>query len=213
MRSLMFAGALVLAGAVGAHAADLIVDAAPAPVDTSFVNSGIYVQLLGGFAQDLDVTYFEDGADDGSVETNFGYAFAGTLGVVVMDGLSLEADVLHSSREYAFDSDDIYSTTSLMGNVKYTIGINDTFSVYGAVGLGYVWGNETWNNGNNSADYGSFGYQLIAGVNARFTDNISGVLEYRFQDTFDKSNYTSGPEDFGLSIPVSAVLAGLKLDF
>lgn len=212
MRNLMFAGALVLAGTAGAHAADLIVDPAPTPVDTSFTNS-IYVQLLGGFVQDLDVTYFTNGVDSGPAETEVGYAIAGTLGVVVMDGLSLEADVLHSSREYSFASDDIYTTTSLMGNVKYTVDINDMFSVYGAVGLGYVWGNETWNNGNSSDDYGSFGYQLIAGVSAKFTDNISGVLEYRFQDTFDKSNYTSGPEDWGLSIPVSTVLAGVKLDF
>jgi len=210
MRNFVFAGALVLAGSVGAQAADLVVNAAPAAVDTSLVNSSIYVQLLGGVVQGLDVTYFRDGADDGSWPTKMGYSFAATVGVVVIDGLSLEADVLHSSRQLDDPDEVTYSTTSLMGNIKYTLGINDMFSVYGAAGLGYVWGNETWNSG--SQDYESFGYQLIAGVEARFTDNISGVLEYRFQDTFDKSNYV-GPEDRGLSIPVSTVLAGLKLSF
>lgn len=200
----------MLAGAVGAQAADLLVEEAPVAPDTSFVNSGIYFQLLGGVAQDLDVTYYWNGSVDGESETDFGYSFAATAGVVVVDGLSLEADLLYSSRNYAHDSDDTYSTLGLMANAKYTVALNDTFSIYGAVGLGYVWGNEDWSGG--SADYGSFGYQVIAGVGAKLTDNITAVAEYRFQDTFDNSNY-EGSGDQGLSIPVSTVLAGLKFSF
>ena len=129
---------------------------------------------------------------------------------MVLDGLSLEADLLHTRRDYANADDLTFSTVSLMANVKYTIALNDTFSVYGAVGLGHVWGEEAWTG--NSNEYGSFGYQLIAGVGAKLTDNISAVAEYRFQDTFDKSNY-QGSGDYGLSIPASTVLAGLKLSF
>jgi opacity protein-like surface antigen len=210
MRSILLASAVLLVGAVGAQAADLIVEDAPVAADTSFVNSNIYVQLLGGFVQNLPVNYFEDGQDDGDADTDFGFGVAGTVGVVVMDGLSLEADILYTKRDYA-DADDLtYSTLSLMANAKYTIALNDTFSVYGAVGLGHVWGEEAWTG--NSNEYASFGYQLIAGVGAKLTDNISAVAEYRFQDTFDKSNY-QGSGDYGLSIPASTVLAGLKLSF
>lgn len=210
MRSILLASAFMLAGAVGAQAADLIVDEAPVAADTSFVNSTIYFQLLGGVVQDLPVNYFEDGLDDGDADTEFGYSFAATAGVVVVDGLSIEADLLYSTRDYAYNSDDHYSTLSLMANAKYTVQLNDTFSIYGAVGLGYVWGNEDWSSG--TADYGSFGYQVIAGAGAKLTDNITAVAEYRFQDTFDKSNY-DGSGDYGLSIPVSTVLAGLKFSF
>ena len=210
MRSMLLASAVVLAGAVGAQAADLLVEEAPVAPDTSFVNSGIYFQLLGGVVQDLPVNYFEDGSDDGDADTDFGYSFAATAGVVVVDGLSLEADVLYSARDYAYDDQDTYSTLSLMANAKYTLHLNDTFSVYGAVGLGYVWGNEDWSSG--SADYGSFGYQVIAGAGVKLTDNITAVAEYRFQDTFDKNNDLND-DYYGLSIPVSTVLAGLKFSF
>lgn len=210
MRSLLLGAAVVLAGAVGAQAADLIVEEAPVVADTSFVNSSIYVQLLGGFVQDLPVNYYSGGSDSGEADTDFGYAIAGTVGVVVLDGLSVEADVLYSSRKYAEDSRETYSTLSLMANAKYTVQLNDTFSVYGAVGLGYVWGTDEYPSGSD--DYDSFGYQVIAGVGAKLTDNISAVAEYRFQDTFDKSNY-QGSGDYGLIIPVSTVLAGLKFSF
>jgi opacity protein-like surface antigen len=209
MRSLLLGAAVVLASAVGVQAADLIVEEAPVVADTSFVNSGIYFQLLGGVVQDLPVNYYENGSDDGDADTEFGYSFAATAGVVVLDGLSVEADVLYSTRDYSY-GDETYSTLSLMANAKYTVELNDTFSIYGAVGLGYVWGTDAWSG--NSADYGSFGYQVIAGVGAKLTDNISAVAEYRFQDTFDKSNF-EGSGDYGLSIPVSTVLAGLKFSF
>ena len=147
---------------------------------------------------------------DGHDDTDFGYSIAATAGVVVVDGLSIEADLLYSSRDYAHDDVNTYSTLSLMANAKYTVALNDTFSVYGGVGLGYVWGKEDWSS--DAADYGSFGFQVIAGVGAKLTDNITAVAEYRFQDTFDKSNY-KGSGDYGLSIPVSTVLAGLKFSF
>lgn len=210
MRSLMIAGAVVLAGAVGVHAADLIVDEAPAVSDTGFVNSSMYVQLLGGAVQNLAVDYYTAGAADGSADTEFGYAIAGTVGVVVMDGLSIEGDVLHTSRDAADFDSNYYATTSVMANLKYTVDLNDTFSVYGAVGVGYVWGTEYF--AGDTTDYNGFGAQVIAGVGAKLTENISGVAEYRYQTTFDKSNF-DGPADFGLIIPTGTVLAGLKLSF
>jgi len=210
MRSILLASAVVLAGAVAAQAADLLVEEAPVAADTSFVNSGIYFQLLGGFVQDLDITYYSNGEVSSEYDTDFGYSFAATAGVVVVEGLSIEADVLYTTRDYAHNDTDSYSTLSLMANAKYTVALNDTFSVYGGVGLGYIWGIDDWASGSET--YEGFGYQVIAGVGAKLTDNITAVAEYRFQDTLDKSNY-QGSGDYGLSIPVSTVLAGLKLSF
>lgn len=213
MRSYVFAGAFALLGASAAQAADLIVDAAPpATVDAAYANSSIYVQLLGGVAQNLDVTYYQNGNDTGSSETEFGYAVAGTIGVVVMDGLSVEADVLHTSRDYGeADNGEFYTTTSLMGNLKYTIQLDDTFSVYGAAGLGYVWGTDE--APGYKADYNGFGYQLIAGVSASLTDNITGLVEYRYQNQFDSSDNIDDGTGYGLEIPASTVLVGLRLSF
>lgn len=210
LRAILLA-ATALGFASAAHAADLIVDTAPASVDPSFVDSSIYAQLLGGVVGGLDVQWWEDGNDDGTTATDPGYAIAATLGVVVMDGVSLEADVLHTSRNSVDNGDDdIYSTTSLMANAKYTLHLNDTFSVYGAVGLGYIWGTENWFG--DDYNYDGIGYQVIAGVGMKFTDNITGVAEYRFQNSLDHNNDVDD-DTYGLSIPNSALLAGLKFSF
>jgi opacity protein-like surface antigen len=209
LRALLLA-ATALGFASAAHAADLIVDTAPASVDPSFVDSSIYAQLLGG-AIGGDIQWWEDGEDDGNTETNPGWAVAGTIGVVVMDGLSLEADVLHTSRTSVDDGeDDVYTTTSLMANAKYTLHLNDTFSVYGAAGLGYIWQNENY-FGTDYA-YNGIGYQLIAGVGMKLTDNITGLVEYRFQDSLDRNNYTDD-DYYGASFGGSTVLAGIKVGF
>ena len=212
MRRILAIGAFTLLGACTSQAADLIVDDAAAPVDTSLVNSSIYVQLLGGVALPGEVTYYYDG-DPGDVhDTLAGYALAGTLGVVVVDGFSVEADVLHTSRSEDGGDGYTYSTTSLMGNLKYTAGINDTFGVYGAVGLGYVWATSESPDSKGSYDYTGAGYQLIAGVSAKFADNMSGLLEYRYQNTFEPGVDTDD-DYYGFSAPVSTVLAGVKIGF
>lgn len=213
MRSCLLAGVFALAGASAAHAADLIIDTAPVePVTTGIADSGIYVQLLGGFVQDLDVTYYQGGSVNGTSGTEYGYGVAGTIGVVVMDGLSVEADVLHTSRDYGdADNGEFFTTTSLMGNLKYTIGLNDTFSIYGAAGLGYIWGTDE--APGYHADYNGFGYQLIAGASAALTENITGLVEYRYQNQFDNTGNDPDDSFYGLAIPTSTVLAGLKLSF
>ena len=204
MRKLVIAGGLVLASAVGAQAADLIVDEAPMAMDTSLVNSSIYVQLLGGvaLAGSVDYNFFDTYST--TQDTDAGFAVAGTIGVVVMDGLSLEADVMYSKS--AFSGDDIdFTTLSLMANAKYTLELNDMFSIYGAAGIGQI----AYTSG--SADYAGLGYQLIAGVGAKLTDNISAVAEYRYQNTFDFADQDDG--DYSLQAPSGTLLAGLKFSF
>ena len=204
----MIAGGLVLASAVGVQAADLIIDEAPAPMDTSLVNSSIYVQLLGGVTLEGDVDfYYDDGYYFNGTETfDAGFAVAGTIGVVVMDGLSVEADAMYTSRDNDYDS---FTSASLMGNLKYTVPLNDMFSIYGAAGLGVIgYTLET----KDTYNYGGLGYQLIAGVGAKLTDNITAIAEYRYQNTFDVAPW-SEDDYYGIQAPTGTVLVGVKLAF
>lgn len=202
---------LVLAGVMSAHAADLIVNEEAAPMDTSLVNSNIYVQLLGGVALGGDIGYYHfDGLYYGSLNFDAGYALAGTVGVVVMDGLSVEGDVLYTKRDYSANSEAGAISLSLMGNLKYTIQLNDMFSVYGAGGLGII-GYELYDT--PPADhYSGLGYQLIAGVGAKLTDNISAIAEYRYQNTFDIAPWDDDSSE-AIDAPISTVLVGVKLAF
>lgn len=204
MRKFAIASGLVLAGAMSANAADLIVDEAPATMDTSFVNSSIYVQLVGGVALAGDNEFDYLGSYALTDDTEAGFAVAGTVGVVVLDGVSLEADVMYTKRAVnQFDGD--ASSLSLMANAKYTFDINETFSLYGAAGVGHI----SYEYGD--AKYNGIGYQLIAGVGAKLTDSISAVAEYRYQNTFEHAEQEDG--DYALNGPTSSVLAGLKFSF
>lgn len=205
-----FAAATALCFTTQGFAADLIVMSDDAP-DTSALNSQIYVQLLGGVALPHDVTFYLGTDVDAVDPTVPGYAVAGTLGVVVYDGLSVEADLLHTFRDEEADGGDTYATTSLMANLKYTAHLNDMFSVYGAVGVGHIWlSNFDGPPVSETFELSGWGYQLIAGVGAQVTENVSVVGEYRYQDTFNP--YEIGG-DANMTVPTSSVLAGVKIGF
>lgn len=204
MKKLTFAIAAFALSVAGAHAADLIVDEPAAVVDP--VATGFYAQLVGGAALPGVIDY----SSSGEYDMDAGWGLGGTLGVTVMDGLSVELDVLHLSRTMSdYDYYDV-ATTSVMGNLKYTIDLNDTFSIYGAAGLGYIFVTETDDDSGDTYHGGGLGYQLIAGVGAKVAENISVIGEYRFQNTFSGSE-----QDYGQSVdtPTSAILAGIKLGF
>lgn len=204
-----FAAGLVLAGVMSAQAADLIVDEAPAAIDTSLVNSSIYVQLLGGSMGSGDIHFFEDYGDPAYTATyNDDVAFAGTLGMVVMGGLSIEADAMYARRAQDGNTGYTVASTSLMGNLKYTLPVTDMFSVYGAVGVGVI--NYDMEAGFTYKANG-WGYQLIAGAGAKLTDHITAIAEYRYQDTFDIAYFDDSPE--ALQAATSTVLVGIKLAF
>lgn len=190
MKKIALAAAALLATVASAQAAD----------------PGFYVQFLGGASLPGVLEYDRDGEFD----MDAGRALSGAVGYTVMDGLSLELDVLHSARTMSKYDYDV-ATTSLMGNVKYTVSLNDTFSVYGAVGVGYIFTEETDNFIDVDYDGDGFGYQLIAGVGAAVTETVTVIGEYRHQNTFDGS-YSSDYDD-SISVPTNALLVGVKIGF
>jgi opacity protein-like surface antigen len=180
-------------------------------LDAGLVASSIYVQLLGGAALGNTVTYndFPSGDPLEPDATKVGYAIAGTVGVVLKHGFSIEADVLDTHRDQDGGTS-AYHSTSLMADLKYTLPVNDIFSLYAAAGLGYVWYGVTDPTGGNNPTSGA-GYQLIAGANAKVTRNISLVGEVRYQDTFNANYLPLAIVDE--RAPTTAVLTGVKVGF
>lgn len=204
--------ALLCSASTAAMAADLMVmPEPPVVVDTTMYDSPIYVQLLGGVTLGMDATFYLGGALDALDPTQLGFAGAASAGIVVYDGLSVEADVLRTFRNEVAAGGDTYGTTSVMGNVKYTAHLNDMFSIYGAVGAGYIWvDNYDGPPVDMMYNFGGFGYQAIAGVGVDFTDNLAGLLEVRYQDSFH--DYDLGGTAT-LDLPTVSVLGGVKLSF
>jgi opacity protein-like surface antigen len=193
------AGLAIGALTVPALAADLIVDQGPATYDPSPVTSGLYLQLLGGAT--LPGTF-----DDGFYDIPSSWAIAGVVGVGTgIDGLSVEADGFYSQADY-FDGDYTLITGALMAALKYTATLSDTFSVYGAIGLGGVYLRHEDSDGSTvySEGWGA-GYLLKAGVTAAVADNVALVGEVRYTDSF-------APID-DAEKGTAAVLAGLHIGF
>lgn len=210
MRNLLLAAGVALAGVSAGNAADALIvpEEAPVSVDTSFVNS-VYFQVLGGAALGGDLDIYVLGGDvlNNTIPLNAGYGLAGTVGVTVWDGLSVEGDVFYTVRELDQEDAADYSTLSLMANLKYTLDLNDSFALYGAVGLGVIKLDE-----DDSFTYSGPGYQVIVGATARLTDNLSGLVEYRHQAGFEPLP-RDGDDYYALDAPVGSVLAGLKMNF
>jgi opacity protein-like surface antigen len=203
-RAVLLASSAVLAVASAANAADPIPPAAPVMVDTSFVDSSIYVQLVGGVALPNFVSITGT-----SFDTDMGYAGAATIGVVVMDGLSVEGDVFVSGSTDSPPSDAFsHTSASLMANLKYTAHLNDMFSLYAAGGVGWIFGNEQ----PGDYDYDGAGFQVILGAGAQVTDNLTVVAEYRYQNAFSPMDVDAAPGST-VEYPVHAVMGGIKLGF
>src|SRR5690606_24093730 len=135
------AAAVVVIGALAAPAlaADLIVDQGPATYDPSPVTSGLYLQLLGGTTLGGTLEYYSPFyLADLEADIPANWAVAGVVGFGTgIDGLSIEGDAFYSKREYSDVNGDYELTTgALMAAAKYTAQLNDTFGLYGAVGIG-----------------------------------------------------------------------------
>jgi opacity protein-like surface antigen len=205
-------------GAFGAYAADPMEPdfVMEDDVDTSFVTS-VYFQVLGGVALESDLIATDANFDPPDVSDPFpydhGWAVAGTAGVVVVEGLSVEADVLHT-RRVSTDDTSIVTTTSLMANIKGTAHLNEMFSLYAAVGVGLVHINFIDPAGiEDDAGANGFGYQLIAGAAANVTENVALVGEARFQDTFGHGAELTDQPDVFVRLPTVSLLGGVRVGF
>lgn len=207
--------AAVLLGSLAAPAlaADLIVDQAPSAYDPSPVTSGFYLQLLGGTTLDGTLEYYSPFyLEDRELEVPGSLAVAGVIGFGTgIDGLSIEGDFFLSQADYSGDDSYVLTTSAAMAALKYTVELNDTFSVYGAVGVGGVhYYDEDKVNDVIYMDAWGTGYLLKAGVTAQIAENVALVGEVRYTDTFSRVEYENG---YDYQLGTTTVLAGLHFGF
>jgi opacity protein-like surface antigen len=207
MRKLLLTSGLLLSTGYAAQAADLIIMPEEEPVAVS-ASPSIYVQLLGGAALGLDVDFFEDGINDESYTMDTGLAAAATLGVVVMDNIAVEGDLYWTDRVFTTEPDYDLSTLSAMINVKAFLPVNEMFTLYGAVGVGYI----SYGVNPDEGNYNGWGYQLIAGATADLTENIAVVGELRYQSGFGEIPFEND-DRYGIEAPTASALVGLKFSF
>lgn len=207
MRKLILASAVLLSTGSVAQAADLIIVPDEVPI-AAYASPSIYVQLLGGVALGLDVDFFEDGFNDESYTMDTGFAAAATVGVMVMDNVAIEGDLFWTDRVFTTEPDYDLSTLSGMVNVKAFLPVDEMFTIYGAVGVGYI----TYSVNPDGDDYGGWGYQLIAGATAEVAENIALVGELRYQSGFGEIPM-DGDDFYGIEAPTASALVGLKFSF
>jgi len=207
MKKVLFAAAVALGALSGtAMAADLIVDE-PAVEAPAAAGAGWYLQLLGGATIPNGYDY-----DDETFDIDSGWAIAGVLGAGLgVEGLSAELDLYLSQSGYYDGFNDYTLTTgSVMADLKYTVSLNDTVGLYGAVGLGGVYLKDVIDSGSDPDIEGwGAGYLLKAGVTVAVADNISLVGEARYANSFSPIE-TDGDEGQHGS---GAVLVGLQIGF
>jgi len=208
-RLVIAAGIAACAFASSAVAADLIVDKA---VDYATpAANGLYIELLAGVA--LPGTYEYTDPDPYSYDIPLGGALAGVIGFDTgIGGLSVEGDVFASQRDY--DSWTL-TTATAMAALKYTVDLDDTFAIYGAVGLGGFYLHDEEQDGSDVwVDGVGLGYLLKAGVTAQVADDISLVGELRYANSFAPIEYVVPDSDTNTGqAGVAAALVGIKLDF
>lgn len=198
---------IIALSAPGAHAADLLIE--PAPAATVDAGTAFYVQGLGGGVGGGDMSFFDPTEE--SYDMQAGYALAIALGYQLVDGIALEADILHSKRAFTYYPDDDQTNTSLMANLKGQVRLNETFGVYGAVGAGYILSTNTHSNGD-SYDYGGLGYQLIGGISVDMGNGIELLAEGRYQNGFDDLESLDG-ETYVVEGQTTTGLVGIKFGF
>lgn len=197
MKRILLTSIFLLSTAVGVQAADLLVqDQAPAAASQS-ING--YVQVMGGVTLPNALEYYCDCKDDGDYDLLSGWALGATIGLETpVDGLSVEVDLLHTVAQYDPNQyiepyEDYLNSTSVMGNVVYTVDLNETLSLYGGVGAGFVLLDYVDAEDSSYNDSGSgLGYQMFAGVEAAVAENVSLTLEARYQSTFEDVEMESG---------------------
>ena len=160
-----------------------------------------YAEVYGGAKLGTDTTY--DGLDYSMDPT---WAAGAAFGVEVGNGFSLGVDLMKTG-DAQYQTDPATLTTfSVMAEGEYALALNDTFAVYGSLGLGAI--NVAIDGGGHDDAWGA-GYSAAIGVRADITENMALFGELKHQDTFD------AVELYGVDVsaPTNTALVGVRLSF
>ena len=160
-----------------------------------------YAEVYGGAALGTDTQY--NGVDYAMDPT---WAAGAAFGVDMGNGFSLGVDIMKTGdAEYQSESATL-TTFSVMAEGEYALALNDTFAVYGSLGLGAI--NVAVSSGTTEDAWGA-GYSAAVGVRAEITENMALFGEFRHQDAFD-TVYLFGDE---VGAPTNTALVGVRLSF
>lgn len=160
-----------------------------------------YAEVYGGASLGTDTQY--NGSDYAMDPT---WAAGAAFGVDFGNGFSLGVDLMKTGdAQYQTESATL-STFSVMAEGEYALALNDTFSVYGSLGLGAI---NVAINGMDSDDAWGAGYSAAVGVRADITESLALFGEIKHQNTFDTVELFG--DDVGA--PTNTALVGVRLSF
>ncbi len=160
-----------------------------------------YAEVYGGATLGTDTEY--DGIDYAMDPT---WAAGAAFGVDMGNGFSLGIDIMKTGDAQYQNEDATLSTFSVMAEGEYALALNDTFAVYGSLGLGAI--NVAVDGGSVEDGWGA-GYSAAIGVRADITENMALFGEFKHQNTFDTVDI-SGHD---VSAPTNTALVGVRLSF
>lgn len=162
-----------------------------------------YAEVYGGAAIGTDSTY---DSDDYAMGTT--WAAGAAFGVEMPAGFSLGVDIMKTGEAvYDAEADASLSNFSVMAEGEYALALNDTFAVYGSLGLGAI--NVAFTDDGNTESAWGAGYSAALGVRANVTESMALFAEFKHQDTFDTVEI-NGSE---VSSPSNTALLGVRLSF
>jgi Surface antigen len=128
-----------------------------------------YIRLGGGY-----------GSEDGIHSDNDGVLYTGAVGVDLTKKAAVEVEYNRHDFDGVRDTD----SHSTMLNGIYNILPNQTVSPFVALGVGHAFSSI---NLPSQAAINSLAYQAKAGLNVKLTNNIDGLIAYRYfkADNFD----------------------------
>jgi opacity protein-like surface antigen len=162
-----------------------------------------YAEVYGGAAIGTDSTY--NGTDYAMGTT---WAAGAAFGVEMPAGFSLGIDIMKTGDAvYEAEADASLSNFSVMAEGEYALALNDTFSVYGSLGLGAI--NVAFTDNGSTEDAWGAGYSAGLGVRADMTDSMALFAEFKHQDTFSPVEINGND----ISSPSNTALVGVRLSF
>ncbi|MBP0614035.1 outer membrane protein [Jiella mangrovi] len=210
-------GTIVL-GAGSASAADVVYDqplvppSPEAPSSPVYVWSGPYAGVFVGynfsrFKNAGNVTFDGDGLVGGVYS---GYNFED--GPVVY---GVEADLggsgVDGSNFSPLLGDDVDGDQNVFGSLRGRVGVQaDPFLVFATGGVAAS--RNQLSSGGASDTKTSVGYTVGAGVEAKFSDDVSGRLEYRYSN-FGSKDYDLGSTTVSSGFDEHSIRAGIALKF
>jgi opacity protein-like surface antigen len=149
---------------------------------------GGFISLMGGptFTPALSLNGGKAGTDTGF---NGGFRAGYGLDDWNLSGFSIDADVFFNQSHYSGTFAKRRSM-SFMGDLMYHFSTGTPFGLYGGAGLGAV--NTDYQSPTVGGDSTVFGWQVIGGVEYKFSPETTLFTEYRYQNAHNANAGVAG---------------------